>query len=148
MGKYKPDDISLLLPSLREPVRELTVRMGELGFVCVLFDTLRTPGQAAKNAAKGSGKADSMHCYGAAADLICDVHGWDCHVAGCKFYETLGEQAEALGLVWGGRWHRVDLDHVQGVSIAQQAAMRALGMGDEHAAQRDALVAAHFGGAK
>jgi hypothetical protein len=141
---YKSDDIALLLPTMQTHVHELMLRMGELGFKPVLFDTLRTPGQAAKNAAKGTGSKDSMHCYGAAADIICAADGWDCHKAGCKFYDVLGEQAEELGFVWGRHFPRVDDDHVQGIPVAWQGQMRLLGTNPETAAKRDALVAKWF----
>lgn len=144
MGRYRSDDIELLLPTFREKVRELMLRMGELGFEPVLFDGLRTQAEAAKNAAKGVGIADSVHCYGAAADLICNTHGWDCVKAKCKFYTALGREAEALGFVWGGRFTRVDLPHVQGITVAQQRRMRALGTDVVSGLARDNMVRAHF----
>lgn len=146
MAKYRSDDINLLLPTWREKVRELMVRMGELGFKPVLFDGLRTAEEALKNAAKGTGIANSMHLYGCAADLICDVHGWSCHAAGCNFYRVLGAEAEAMGMVWGHRIKPGDYPHVQGVAKAKQNAMRAFGVGPEHAGERDAMVRAHFAG--
>lgn len=144
MTHYRSDDIEQLLPAWREKVRELMLRMGELGHRPVLFDGLRTPEEAIKNAAKGTGIIDSIHCYGAAADLICDRHGWSCHQAGCHFYDVLGREAEALDMVWGGRFSRADLPHVQGIAVAQQAEMRSLGMEPITAHARDALVQKYF----
>jgi hypothetical protein len=144
MSKYPSDDINLLLPTMQVKVRALLDAMTAAGFKPVLFDGLRTVEQALRNAKRGTGIVDSIHCYGAAADLICDVHGWDCRKHGCKFFTALGREAEALGFVWGGRFTKTDQPHVQGVTVAKQRAMRELGRGDESAAERDALVRAHF----
>lgn len=134
--RYKADDVGLLLPSFRERVEALLGRMRELGYQPVPRDTLRTPAEAAANARRGSGIADSIHCYGAAADVICDEHGWSCAQRGCGFFEQLGVVAEALGLTWGGRWPRRDMPHVQAVTLAEQKRLRSLKTAEE----RDAFV--------
>ncbi len=144
MPRVREDDINLLLPTFRGKVQELLDAMRALGYKPVLVDGLRTTEEALANARKGSGIIDSIHCYGAAADLICGDHLWSCAKARCKFFTKLGQQAEALGFVWGGRFPKVDLPHVQGVTVAGQAALRRLGRGPDGAAARDALVAAHF----
>lgn len=144
MTKYRTDDIEQLLPTWRAKVRELILRMGELGYVAVLHDGLRTEAEAKANAAKGVGIADSVHCYGLAADLICGLHGWQCHKNRCGFFEVLGREGEALGMVWGGRFSRVDLPHFQAIPVAWQKQLRALGKGADSAAARDALSAKHF----
>lgn len=126
MSRYRADDVGLLLPAFRERVELLLQRMEGLSYHPIPRDTLRTPEQAAKNAAKGTGIKDSMHCYGVAADIICDDHGWMCESRGCRFFQDLGTQAEALGLTWGGRWPRRDMPHVQGVKLADQNALRRL----------------------
>jgi hypothetical protein len=141
-GGYRSDDILLLLPSFRVVVGRLIGRMVHLQFEPVLFDGLRTPTEALRNAAKGSGIVDSMHCYGCAADLICGKHGWDCHKNRCGFYGVLGREAEALRLLWGGRFVKQDMPHCQAVEIRDQNTMRALGMGPQNAHLRDALVKA------
>lgn len=143
-SRYRSDDIEQLLPTWREKVRELMLRLGELGFKPVLFDGLRTLEEAKRNAAKGVGIVKSIHCYGAAADLICDQHGWSCQAARCRFYDVLGREAEALGMVWGARFSRADMPHVQGIPVRWQAEMRALGTEPITASARDELVRAHF----
>lgn len=58
----------------------------------------------------------SPHNYGLAADLTRDGRldrkglqpDWD-----AESYAILGEEAERVGLVWGGRWVRPDRPHVQ-----------------------------------
>lgn len=144
-GRLREDDINLLLPTMRDKVAELIAAMRALGFDPILFDGLRTQEEAKRNLARGTGIADSIHCYGAAADLVCAEHHWDCKRQGCKFFTKLGSAAEALGFVWGGRFTKTDMPHVQGITVAKQRALRALGIGVESAADRDALVRAHFG---
>jgi len=127
MAKYRSDDISLLIPEFRALVEALLVEMRTDGFAPVLRDGLRTRGEAAANAAKGVGIADSMHLYGIAADIICDEHGWGCAKVGCHFFTALGEHAKALGLTWGGDWRRRDLPHVQMVPVGWQTRIRRAG---------------------
>lgn len=141
---YKSDDIELLLPTWREKVRELMNRLGELGHRPILFDGLRTMDEAKRNAAKGVGIENSIHCYGAAADLICSKHGWSCQGQHCRFFVNLGREADAMGIVWGGHFTRVDLPHCQGISVHMQKEMRALGAEPITAAARDRLVQEHF----
>lgn len=122
MRYRKEDDISLLLPSFRRRVEKLLERMRARGFTPVLRDGYRTPKQAAANARRGTGIRQSMHCYGAAADIICGHHGWN-HP---EFFRALGQEAERLGLIWGGRWRSRDFPHVQAVRVRDQNALRAL----------------------
>lgn len=44
-----------------------------------------------------------------AADIVDADRGWD-HP---EFFEALGEEAKAVGLVWGGDWRNPDSAHVQ-----------------------------------
>lgn len=131
MSKYKADDVGLLLPSFQPVARALLKRLEMLGYEPVPRDTLRTPAEALANAAKGTGIVDSIHLHGAAMDVICGVHGWDCVKHGCDFYNVLGREARNHGLVWGGDWRRVDKPHVQCVTVAEQKALRALATWDE-----------------
>ena len=74
--------------------------------------------KAAEEGARAS--ANSMHCYGAAVDIISASRAWD-HPT---FFEALGEESKRLGLVWGGDFG--DRPHVQAVPIAAQAGLRKL----------------------
>jgi D-alanyl-D-alanine carboxypeptidase-like protein len=146
MTTYKQDDISLLLPSMQLQVQVLMDKVRSFGYQPVLFDGLRTAEEADRNAAKGTGIKNSIHEYGAAADIICDQHGWQCKAKKCKFYTVLGREAVELGFVWGGNFpSKVDQPHVQGITVAKQNAMRALGTGHESDAARDKMVREHFG---
>ncbi len=144
MSRYRADDVELLLPSFRPVAKELLRRMSAWGFKPIPFDTARTPAEAARNAAKGTGSARSVHLYGAAMDVICDEHGWMCASRGCDFYENLGREAEGLGLVWGGRWPKRDMPPTQCIPISAQNKMRSLGMGADSLDARDALAAKHI----
>lgn len=141
MAKFKADDPALLLPTWRITTELIQEDLAKAGFESVLRDGWRAVAEAASNAARGVGIADSMHCYGCASDLICAKHGWQCGAKKCRFFVALGRAAEARKALWGGRFTRVDQPHIQGVSIALQAAMRRLGGGPESLAARDALVA-------
>lgn len=140
MTRYRSDDLTLLLPSFERKARLVLSGMDARGFEPVPFDTVRTAAEAAKFFARGVGSKDSMHLYGVACDVICDLHGWSCSAHGCKFFSVLGEVVEGLGLVWGGRWKRHDLPHFQGVSVADQPILRAI----KDPAERDAFVAARL----
>lgn len=53
----------------------------------------------------------SYHGFGLAVDIVeKDATPWS---APPTFWNRMGEAAEAHGLVWGGRWARADLPHVQ-----------------------------------
>lgn len=134
MSKYKADDIDLLLPSFAILVRRVLQAMRDKGYDPVPFDTLRTQKEADKFAARGVGSARSMHLYGAACDVICGAHGWDCGRHRCKFFETYGDVVESLGLTWGGNFDRdrkrrdrkYDAPHMQACTVGEQDAVRAI----------------------
>lgn len=126
MTRFKSDDVNLLLPSFALHVMDVVADLQDAGHKPVVFDTLRTPEEAAKFAKRGTGSKNSMHLYGVAADIICGDHGWDCAKHKCGFYDLLGKVAEERGLVWGGRWKRVDKPHIQYCLVAEQAVVRAI----------------------
>jgi hypothetical protein len=137
VSRYKSDDVELLLPAFRVVAKMLLQRMTAWGFKPTPFDTVRTAAEAAKNAAKGTGSANSMHRWGCAMDVICDDHGWSCAVTKCEFYTFLGREAKDLKLVWGGDWARRDYPHVQAIPVAWQPQMRAIAISPETVARRN-----------
>lgn len=147
MKKLREDDLALLLPSVREATERVIARLRADGYSPLVFDTLRSPEEALRNAARGKGIISSMHLFACSVDLVCGEHLWSCKVKdkktgkspGCRFFTKLGAAAEAEGFTWGGRFTRVDQPHFQGIPVAWQNEMRALGMGEESAAARDAL---------
>ncbi len=142
MSRLRTDDITLLLPSLQPVVQALLDRMADLGYKPHLFDTLRTPEEALKNARRGTGVQKSMHLYGAAADIICSDHLWSCKAKSCKFFTVLAREAKALGLYAGADFG--DFPHVQALPFtpAAQNALRSLGTGrsDADIAAKDAVI--------
>lgn len=137
--RFRAAPLDGLLPTFRARVETLLEQLRDAGHEPVVFETLRTPERAAMLAAKGRGIRDSMHLYGAACDVVCAVHGWDCAKHRCDFFERLGKLGEALGLVWGGRWRRVDKPHLQAVQVADQARFSRL-----EATAREAFIAARL----
>ncbi len=129
--KVRVDDPALLLPSFQPVVGKVFWRLVELGFVPVVFDTLRTPAEALKNVQKGTGSKNSLHLHGAACDLVCSDHLWSCREHKCKFYDHLRE----LWLEHAYIGPLGDYPHGQALPVSQQANFRAL-----PPAQRDAFV--------
>lgn len=151
MSRYNEDKIELLLPGFQPEVQHVLDSMTAQGFKPILFDGLRTVKEALNNAARGTGKANSPHLYGIAADVICDNHGWSCAAKKCKFYTKLVATVRARGLVTGADFHNakgeplVDQPHFQCIHTGKdEAAVRALGMGPESVGARDALVQAYL----
>lgn len=131
-GRYsfgEPDDIqkglsrdpNRLLPSFARKVEVLFQRLRARGLDPMLNEAYRTPERARRLAQAGTGIADSMHSYGAAVDIVDRRLYWNAPA----FFRALGEEAEALGLTWGGRFSRVDMPHVQAVPVKAQNAIRA-----------------------
>lgn len=134
----KLSDPSFLQPAFRLKVEKLLVLMKGQGFRPLLWETIRSLERSRMLQARGVSKARggySMHCYGVAADIICLDHMWQCRRHHCKFFETLGKNAEDLGLVWGGNWDRDqrageegenDLPHVQLIPLRLQDRIRGM----------------------
>jgi len=83
----------------------------EMGFEPVFGETYRTPEQAALNAAKGIGIANSLHCDRLAIDLLLFKDGvW---LQRSEQYVDLGVWWKAQhGLArWGGDFSRPDGNH-------------------------------------
>ena len=121
-------DVGALVPAFADRVVLLVARMRARGHDAVVWETYRTPERAAKFAEAGVGSADSMHCYGLAADIISEASAWN---APADFWAALGEEARKLGLVWGGDWHgqqrpHGDKPHVQAIRVSEQRAFRAM----------------------
>ena len=118
------DDID---PRLRPLIFELISRLASRGVHVLIVDTLRTPAEQKINIAKGvSSTSNSRHLpqnpFGKslAVDVVpyetFNLHGrdklqWD---PKDPAFKAIGEEAEALGLRWGGRWKKPhDPGHVE-----------------------------------
>ena len=90
-------------------VARLIIRAGELGYEVTLGEAYRTPEQAAANAAKGTGIAQSLHCDRLAIDLHLFLNGT--YLTATEAHRPLGEWWESIGGSWGGRFSRPDGNH-------------------------------------
>lgn len=124
-------DPRLLLPSfagrLELLFRRLRARRDPVTgqfFDPVLHEGFRTFERAKMLSEKpGSpGIPNSLHCYGAAADIISARDKWN----NPRFFAALGEEAKRLRLTWGGDWADRDYPHVQAVPVPAQDGLRRL----------------------
>lgn len=111
-------DTTALLPAFTPRVQVLFNRMRARGFKPRLWEAYRTPERAIKLAEEGKGVENSMHIYGAAVDVIDADAMW----SNPAFFRALGEEAESLGLTWGGRFTRVDMPHIQAIPFRSHGA--------------------------
>lgn len=119
-------NVDFLFPSLLEKLHSLLEACAVVGADYLATDGFRSEGQQSKLYFQGrtdAGKKvtnarpwQSAHNYGLAVDF-CRVLGHGEHDRVISWepqdYETLGEQAEHLGLIWGGRFHDPDRPHVE-----------------------------------
>ena len=118
-------DPKKLLPGFAKRVEQLFRAMRARGYSPMLWEGYRTPERAQELANKGSGIVDSLHIYGAAVDIVDESTAPNYWNGAPGFWTALGEEAERLGLTWGGRFSRRDVVHVQAVPVSQQVALRA-----------------------
>jgi peptidoglycan L-alanyl-D-glutamate endopeptidase CwlK len=116
-----------LLPGFAVKVEALFQRLRARGYKPLLWEGLRTPARAAELERRGTGSARSIHCLGAAVDIVDEQRKWG---ASADFWQAIGQEAAALGLTWGGLWRKRDLPHVQAISVAEQAAFRLMSEGE------------------
>lgn len=115
-------DWSKLDPRFAQRVLELMGRTARRGYPVALIEGYRSP-QRQDALASGTlflthARAfQSRHQFGMAADVapvrdgrlvISERDPWAWHA-----YQVLGEEAEALGLAWGGRWSFRDYGHIE-----------------------------------
>ena len=105
-----------------QAVLRLFARMEARGFQLALLEGYRSPDRQDMLADLGSNVTNargmqSRHQYGQAADIapmkdgrlvISERDPW-----AFAAYQALGQEAEALGLTWGGRWNLRDYGHVE-----------------------------------
>jgi len=113
---------SHLDPDFMEIVLKLRANMARRGYHLALLEGYRSPERQDMLAGKGplvtNAKAyQSKHQFRMAADLapikngvlvISETDPW-----ASAAYRALGEEAAALGLIWGGNWSTHDLGHVE-----------------------------------
>ena len=105
-----------------QSVLQVFLRLQERGYAFALLEGYRSPERQDQLAAMGGHVTNarafpSRHQYGLSVDIapmkegrlvISERDPW-----AMKAYEALGEEAERLGLVWGGRWSLKDFGHIE-----------------------------------
>lgn len=119
-------DWSKLDPAFRRVVLHLIRRIEARGVQMTLVEGYRTPARQdllaadARMVTQARG-FESRHQFGLAVDLAPVFDGRpslserDGRAAAA--YAVLGEEAEAMGLVWGGRWSFRDLMHIEAPGV-------------------------------
>jgi hypothetical protein len=104
--------------TLGDKQRRFTELIGRLiqwayanGFELTFGEAYRTPEQAALNAQKGSGIANSLHTQRLAVDINLFLGG--VYQTATDAYKPLGEHWESLHVLarWGGRFSKPDGNH-------------------------------------
>jgi peptidoglycan L-alanyl-D-glutamate endopeptidase CwlK len=116
-------DPHLLLPGFADRVELLFGALGARGLWPLLWEGYRSPERALELSKRGTGIALSMHCLGAAVDVVHHTKLWS---PPKSFWDALGEEAERLGLIWGGRFSHPDKPHVQAIPWQEEDAFRAM----------------------
>lgn len=122
--------IDTSLDSLRPAFRNLAVVWlhivrDDLGLNVKVMETLRTKARQNEVLAAGSSKVSfGFHNVGLAFDFACfSDNGVYITNGDDRRYEQCGQIGEALGCVWGGRWHMRDSGHIEfhpnGKTLAQ-----------------------------
>lgn len=119
-------DPKKLAPPFARKVEKLFQRLRARGYQPMLWEGYRTPARAAQLAKDGTGIALSMHSLGLAVDVVDGSNPSNPWNASPGFYKAVGEEAENLGLIWGGRWPKADMPHIQAIPVSQQTAFRAM----------------------
>lgn len=115
-------DWSLFDDSFSQRLLRVFQRMREHGYEMALLEGYRSPERQNTLAAIGSNVTNarafqSYHQFGLAADcafirngriVISEKDAW-----AMRGYELYGQEAEAMGLTWGGRWKMMDFGHVE-----------------------------------
>ena len=100
----------------------LLTRMEMRGYAMVLLEGYRSPEQQAKLAQQGAHVTqarawESKHQFGLAVDLAPIKNGTlaisERDLWALDAYRALGEEAQAIGLNWGGNWNMKDYGHVE-----------------------------------
>lgn len=122
-------DWAKLDPDFLQMVLRLVRRLEQRGIRMTMVEGYRSPERqdmlAARDTTVTQAKAfASRHQYGLAVDLVPVIDGRPVFSeqvpAAAAAFQALGAEAEALGLVWGGRWSFRDLVHVEAPGRIQE----------------------------
>jgi hypothetical protein len=122
-------DPDRLLPAFARRLNLLFSALRARGYDPMLNEGYRSPARALAlsqpraDGSKPPGIANSLHIYGAAADIISASSGF----SNPAFFRALGEEADRLGLFWGGHFKsHLDTPHVQAVPGELDTQLRTL----------------------
>ncbi|WP_230370612.1 M15 family metallopeptidase [Paludibacterium denitrificans] len=115
-------DWSRMNPVFVQTVLRVMATMKARGFAMVLLEGYRSPARqdalaAQSNHVTQAKGGQSKHQYGLAVDLapmrngkvvISERDAW-----AMQAYQALGEEAQAVGLTWGGNWSFKDFGHIE-----------------------------------
>jgi len=112
----------ILYPDFATKVNILIELCREKGIPIKIMDTVRNKAEQDHLYSIGRGipgkvvtqvqYPDSFHCWGLAVDFCKAIRGQEYNDD--KFFQTVGELAETVGLEWGGRWTKFpDRPHIQ-----------------------------------
>ncbi len=116
-------DPNKLIPAFASKLEMLFTIVREEGYDPYFWEGLRSKERAARLARKGTGIKMSMHCYGAAGDIVeADLTPWDVPRG---FWDCISDTAESLKLVVLYRkGRRRDRPHVQALPVSAQGKFR------------------------
>ena len=115
-------DPDRLLPGFAAKVDLLFQALREGGHDAMLWEGWRSDERALKLSQRGTGIKLSMHCLGAAVDILEAEGMW---TASPEFWDAIGDEAEALGLtVLYRNNRRIDRPHVQAIPVREQRVFR------------------------
>lgn len=112
-----------LYPAFADKLERVFETMRNHGYDPILWEGYRTAERAQELADRGSGKVNSMHRLGLAADVVENGTLWN---ASPLFWKALGEAAKEHGLHWGGDWDKVDKPHIQYLPPSEDRALFAM----------------------
>jgi peptidoglycan L-alanyl-D-glutamate endopeptidase CwlK len=115
-------NLNLLYPSFAAKVSKLLEICRSIDIPILIYCGLRTAEEQDalyQQGRNGTGKTvtnarayESLHNFGLAVDFCKNVKGQE--YTDEKFFLKVGEFAESLGLIWGGRWTKFkDMPHIE-----------------------------------
>lgn len=131
MNERSQQRLNQVHPELARRVRVLCQRLAASGITVEVVQGLRSYAEQDKLFAQGRTKpgkivtrargGQSNHNFGLAVDLCPFENGKPNWEASPAIWQRIGNEAERLGLEWGGNWKFVDMPHVQlsAMSVAQ-----------------------------
>ena len=115
-----------LMPAFAARVERLFEAIRDDGFDPYLWEAYRTPERALQMQKKGTGIRKSMHCLGAAVDIVeADLTPW---AVPRGFWDSISDNAEDLGMfvLHNRKGRRKDRPHVQAIAVRDQRKFRAM----------------------